>query len=421
MCSVPPKEICVDMNRTVSNGGGWIQGLYSMCVNLKEVELSICFPLDNSKSIISGRVGDINYYTFYQKANVVGVSDLVTLNRKTLSDMKSIIEFVKPDILHIFGSENAYALAAFNVFDNPRRTIIHIQGLVSVIAKSYEAGLPQRVIRMVVPSTIVRGTIYRQKKMMMLRGINEIELLRRSENVMGRTEWDRAHCTDINCSINYYFCNEILRKSFYIANAWNYNDCVKHTIFMSQGSYPLKGLHVAIEALKIIKRHFPDVMLNVAGNNPVKENSFKGMVSRSSYGVYIRSLIKEYSLEENIRFIGSLDEEGIVGALQETNAYLMSSYMENSPNSLAEAMILGVPCVASDVGGVSSMMKCDKEGYIYQHDDPVMLAYQMMKVFDNSEEVRFACGNARKRAMHDHSIKNVRKELLYTYGEVLSR
>lgn len=418
VCSVPPKEISQDMNKPASNGGGWIQGLYSMCIALNNIELSICFPIDNNKSIISGEVNGVKYFSFYQKANIAGISDPITINPKMISSLKTIMESVKPDILHIFGTENGYALSAFNVFGNSSRTVIHIQGLTSVIANFYDAGLPQRVTHMVVPSTIVRGTIHGQKHKMMLRGRNEVKLLSKSQNVMGRTEWDRTHCTGINRMVNYYYCNEILRDSFYTSREWNYEDCVKYTIFMSQGSYPLKGLHMAIEAVNKIKEYFPDVILIVAGPNPVKVVTIKSMLSISSYGVYIRRLIKKYSLEKNIKFIGSLSEKDMVMALHKTNTYLMASYMENSPNSLAEAMMLGVPCVASDVGGVASMMSHNKEGFSYQHDDPQMLAYYVMKTFRFSDEMKLICSNARKRAIIDHSIENVRESLLTAYKEI---
>ena len=60
------------------------------------------------------------------------------------------------------------------------------------------------------------------------------------------------------------------------------------------------------------------------------------------------------------------------------------SVIENSPNSIGEAMLLGVPIVASDVGGVSSLVEHWKNGFLYQADAPYMLAYYIGKIFEDS-------------------------------------
>ena len=68
-----------------------------------------------------------------------------------------------------------------------------------------------------------------------------------------------------------------------------------------------------------------------------------------------------------------------------TNVFVSSSAIENSPNSIGEAMLLGTPIVASDVGGVSSLIEHGKTGFLYQADAPYMLAYYIEKLFDNSK------------------------------------
>lgn len=74
------------------------------------------------------------------------------------------------------------------------------------------------------------------------------------------------------------FCGEILRESFYV-NRWKYEECDKEVIFFSQAHYPIKGLHIMLRALPIIKEYYPAVVLRIVGNNPQKKAIFK----RSSY------------------------------------------------------------------------------------------------------------------------------------------
>lgn len=65
------------------------------------------------------------------------------------------------------------------------------------------------------------------------------------------------------------------------------------------------------------------------------------------------------------------------------NVYALPSFIENSPNFLSEAMLLGVAVVAADVGGVKELLQHEEEGYIYQADAPYMLAGNIMKYFQD--------------------------------------
>ena len=60
--------------------------------------------------------------------------------------------------------------------------------------------------------------------------------------MIGRTDWDEACTKEINPKVQYHFCNESLRDSFY-SGSWEYQNCEKHSIFMSQAATPIKGLH----------------------------------------------------------------------------------------------------------------------------------------------------------------------------------
>ena len=93
-------------------------------------------------------------------------------------------------------------------------------------------------------------------------------------------------------------------------------------------------------------------------------------------------MIRRLQLSEKITFIGSLNADEMKREYLSSNVFVCPSSVENSPNSLAEAQILGVPCVASKVGGISDMMKGNEEN-LYQFDDVKMLAEKVCLIFRN--------------------------------------
>ena len=81
-------------------------------------------------------------------------------------------------------------------------------------------------------------------------------------------------------------------------------------------------------------------------------------------------------------------------------------------------MLLGVPCVASDVGGVSSLMRHSNEGRIYQSTAPYMLAYHIKELFDMGKGAAFLGQAARTHALGTHDPENNLETLLEIYREL---
>ena len=96
----------------------------------------------------------------------------------------------------------------------------------------------------------------------------------------------------------------------------------------------------------------PDATLAVPGKSFLTVDGLR----RSSYQKYLADLTLRFGLEEKIEFLGSHTAQGMKEAFLEANVFVLPSTIENSPNSLGAAMLLGVPCEASAVGGVTTMM-----------------------------------------------------------------
>lgn len=171
--------------------------------------------------------------------------------------LEQILNETKPDIVHVFGTEFIHTLIMINLCNDRKiKSVISIQGLVSIIAQHYLIGLPAlATYRFTFRDLIKRDNIIQQKNKYSKRGVKEVKALKMVENVIGRTTWDKACSTQINPGINYYFCNETLRSEFY-NNIWKLDECEPHSIFVSQASYTIKGLHFLLQALPLVLKNF---------------------------------------------------------------------------------------------------------------------------------------------------------------------
>lgn len=407
-------EVSRLMDVAPSPFGGWLVETSKKLSENAIIKLSIAFPEINLNNIKEFNGEEIIYYGFPH----------VRLKDKDLIEnniyLKEIINKVQPDVVHIFGTEYAHSLAMVNACnDLGIKTVINIQGLVSVIEKHYSANLPTNVQkRFTFRDFIKQDNILQQKKEFKKRGLMEIKAIQKTTHVIGRTTWDKACVLQINPNVNYHFCNETLREEFY-KNEWSLEKCEKYAIFLSQASYPIKGLHYMLEALPIILSRYPKTKLYIAGPDITLSTHIIDRLKKTSYAKYISELIKEYKIEKHVFFTGVLDEQQICERYLNSNVFVCPSSIENSPNSLGEAMILGVPCVASNVGGISDMLSHNREGFLYQADAPYMLAYYICKIFENEELINEISENSRKRALKIHSRRNNINKLIGIYYSIL--
>jgi len=393
--------------------GGWLINEAKQLSKEKNVELQIAFPLGGLKKVqvINGEA--ITYYAFpFLKTS----SDVSNNDRLGLF---SIIEQSKPDIVHIFGTELFHALAFVKMcIEKELACVISIQGLVSFIAKHYMNGIPNSVQHSFTLRDLLKlDNIKMQQRKLLIRGKSEIEALQKVRHVIGRTNWDYACTKMINPIVQYHYCNETLRSEFY-RNSWEFAKCEQYSIFVSQGSYPIKGLHFMLEAFPYILRRFPDAKLYIGGVDITETKNLKQKLRASSYGNYVKSLIRKYDLEERVVFTGSLAEKEMCERYLNSHVFVCPSTIENSPNSLGEAMSLGVPSVASDVGGITDLFTHKEDGFVYQTDAPYMLAYYICEIFDNRQLAEHFSRNARKKAEKRHNEQTNHRRLIEIYDAI---
>ncbi len=374
-------------------------------------ELTIAFPYSKIARTLKGEVERIKYIAFPCEKSL---SRRMKHISEECMEIRNILKEKSYDIIHIWGTEfpHSYAtLKATHDLEIESKAIVSIQGIAKECFVHYLSGVDYKYIKKQCLTDILRGkSIYLDAINMETRGILEDQTFELAVNCIGRTDFDRRYVQLVNPSINYYSCNETLRNCFY-DGSWNLDKCVKHSIIMSQGGYPLKGLHNVLKALPIIKKRYPDVVLYLAGGIVIQDEKsmsiLKRMVANHAYSQFLNELVKKGGLENSIVQLGSLSAEKMKEAYLKANVYLLASSIENSPNSLGEAMLLGVPAVVSNVGGVRSMCDDNIEVLMYQHDDYYMLASRIIELFQDEELQLNLSKKSKIRAINSHdSDKN---------------
>jgi len=331
-----------------------------------------------------------------------------------------IVKAFRPDVVHCFGTEYPHTLAMTRAFGRPDRTLLGIQGLCFVYADAFMAGLPRRIRhRTLLRDFLRRDNLRQQQKKYRERGEYEKEALRRAAHVTGRTRWDRKWTASVNPAAMYHFMNETLRPSFYKA-IWEPQQCQAYSIFVSQGNYPIKGLHYMLGALTHILKKYPEAHVYVAGDVITRYSTLKEKIKISNYGKYLLELIHKNHLEKAVTFVGRLDEEAMRERFLKSHVFVSPSAIENSPNSVGEAMLLGMPVVSSDVGGVADLLTDGEEGWLYPVSDLAALADRVCRVFDPAERERTLelARAARRRALRTHDPETNYRRLLEIYDEI---
>lgn len=392
-------------NEKVNSAGGWLISLSHEIP--KSNQLVVCYPYNEDTD---DEIEGVSYYGFKGKDD----SPIVDL---MIRRFKNILENEKPDVIHIWGTEHlqSYAMmAAATQLKLKNRVVVSIQGMVLYYAKHFMANIPNRI--QLVPSfrdVIRQDSLLQQKECMVWKGEYEKRTIEEVHHIIGRTTWDKI-CTEIiNPEAIYHFNNEILRNIFY-TQTWNIENCEKYSVFVSQAQTPIKGFHFVLEAANLLRKKYPQLRIYVAGS----KNPFNNGINATAYSKYLYEYAKRSGLLEIVTYVGNLDENNMCDRFLKSHVFVSASSIENSPNSVGEAMLVGMPIVASNVGGTSDLLLDKQEGYLYQFDAPYMMAGYIDRIFqDDSMAVKMG-KQARAHALKTHDKDKNFEELIGIYRQV---
>lgn len=391
----------------IKGTGGWMVSLDKAIQNQVELHVAYLYPYKQA----SFQNGQTTYHPIYS-GNIISKRFLGNYKKNFLADYLRVINEVKPDIIHIHGSENTFhsILAHVNI-----PVVLSVQGNLTVYVQKYLSGFHGQFLnykrgKCSIKSIILGRQSYQDgwdflRMMSMIEQKNLLHL----KYVIGRTDWDYRITRILAPESNYFVCNEMLRDSFYNHEWNNPYQSGRLVIHTTNGDNYYKGFETLCHALHLLNGLGLDVEWRVAG---VSEDSAINRITKK--------YLKRNYPQKGLRLMGSLDENGLVESLLSSHLYVMPSHIENSPNNLCEAMILGLPCIATHAGGTASILKDHEEGFIIQDGDPWVMAGAIIEMINNPEQAILYGQNARKRALVRHDRATIVKSILETYQDIIN-
>lgn len=157
---------------------------------------------------------------------------------------------------------------------------------------------------------------------------------------------------------------------------------------------PWKGQEEAIRAVALVRRHHPCVKLLLVGSAKFVSRSTR--YDNIAYLERLRSLVTELGLRDHVRFVG--EREDVPAVLRATDTLLVPSWEEPFGRSIVEAMAMGVPVVATTVGGPPEIITDGHDGLLRPPRRPEAWASALMALIERSDWREEIAATGRRRA-----------------------
>ncbi len=337
-----------------------------------------------------------------------------------LTAISKMLDEIQPQIIQIWGTENQVAEDLITCNNNQFPVVVYIQGVIASLERYFKAGISTKEILLnYTPMDLLRKTgIFQQMKRYRKQADREAKIVLAIQNIIGENLWSKAYYKSISQDVRFYPCPLHLNRCFADVQ-WDAANIESHSIMCNSSNYSIKGLHILLQAMSIVRKTYPDVKLYLPGNNPAQYKSFKASFTQSGYIKYLKKLIKKRGLDSSVEFLSFLTPEQMAQKMTQSHVFVVPSAIENHSSSLKEAMLVGVPSVGTYVGGVSEYVRHGENGFLYRFEEPEVLADLICQIFASDSLAKKLSENARADMMALHIDCDLHKRFVEIYESII--
>lgn len=225
---------------------------------------------------------------------------------------------------------------------------------------------------------------------------------------MGRTNWDKAIVYCNNPQSYYFHVDEVLRPAFYsISKRWDVKEGRQLKLLTIGIGTFWKGPDLIVKTANVLKQLNVSFEWNVAGEIRV---DVKTVVEKKE--------AKRFE-DNNVNILGYEDADNLIELILSSTMLIHTAYIDNSPNSICEAQMLGLPIISTKVGGIDSLIDSGVNGILIPANDPWRLAYEILSLANNNDKLKLMSENAQVVAAKRHDRRIVKSQLMNCYHSIL--
>jgi glycosyltransferase involved in cell wall biosynthesis len=394
------------------HGGGWVESLEQTFREQSDIELGISFFHD--VDFMKKENGIVTYYPI-RRVKKGKINKLITnwaCKIESGTYIKRFVEVIndfKPDVIQVFGTEGSFPEIQ-HLTEIP--VVIHLQGLINPYDNAfYPPGINKYDLLTYLPflkNHILGNSLVFNKKRFEKQAKKELEFFKKTSYLMGRTSWDKMISSLLAPQATYFHVNEILRSSFYEARPWVPNEHNRLQIISTISSTIYKGLDLVLKTAFLLQNNFGESF----------DWYIVGLHEKDKLVHFFEYSLKKRFKDCNVSFLGIFSEEDLIKSLQAADIFVHPSYIDNSPNSLCEAQILGMPVISCNVGGVSSLIEHGETGILLPANAPYELAHSILSIAKDKNKSAQLGTQARITATERHNRSKTYNSLMNVYQTI---
>jgi glycosyltransferase involved in cell wall biosynthesis len=395
---------------TVNVRGGWLDSFIDIVGGVPGIDLTVAFP-DPAGLVPSSRIGGVTFVGLPTGAPGAGIAGVIDRWRHDaappamLAAADRLIRDVGPDLIHLHGAELCFGLATRGL---GIPTVLSIQGSPTVVRRLYVRGFDRHLARSLSLDSFLKGRgLVHQHIKMKPQAANEALIMSSVGHIAGRTAWDRRLASVMAPQAVYHLCDEPMRPAFHHAT-WRGEAAEPGRIFNTSGHYAMKGAGTLLRAIDIARRTAPQISLVMAG-------VFMGSEHEHAARRHARAL----GIDDRVTMMGEIDAGTLAAELTRSSVFVNSAHYENSSNALAEAQLVGVPCVATSAGGTPTMAAHGSAALLFQDGDAHALAGAILSLIQDPDGAARLGERGRTLARVRHDNERIRGQILAMYDEIL--
>jgi glycosyltransferase involved in cell wall biosynthesis len=374
------------LRRKIHEFAPWISQLISIFENDKEIELHIIAPHNGIKKDQCFMSNGISYYFYsvglpiHKKYNL-SIIDLLTNYFNPKRKVKKYIDLIKPDLIHLYGAENAYYSSTIFQFKEKYPILVSIQGFLfnTLLNKSLS----------------IRKRIHIEEKILV--GFSHYGI---RTNFMAQEV--RKYNSAANLHWHWYpiFVPNDLSELHRTSKEFD-------LVYFARITKD-KGIEDLILAIQNIKLWKPDVQVVVIGEG------------EPDYTDHLIKQCQELNLSTNIYWAGFIPTQiELFRLCSKARICVLPSYYDIIPGTVIESMLLKIPVIAYNVGGIPEINRDQEVIKLVQKGDIIGLSEVICELLKDQDELVHLKELAFLRAQEMFDRNSIRADIIKAYYSIL--